>query len=102
LIPRSIGGWALLAMRWVLPAAIFATGVIVIAAGGGSSTSLEGGFMFMGAAFAVVLINVLVRLGSEGDVSRDREEEARRYLDEHGHWPDEAPGGRDGPAGGRR
>jgi hypothetical protein len=26
-----------------------------------------------------------------GDVWRDREEEARRYFDEHGRWPDEDP-----------
>jgi hypothetical protein len=92
-MPHGFGGWGLFAMRWLLPAGIFVTGVVVIAAGGGSATSLQGGFMFMGAAFAVLLINVLVRLGSEGDVSRDREEEARRYFDEHGHWPDEAPRG---------
>jgi hypothetical protein len=27
-----------------------------------------------------------------GHDDRDKEEEARRYFDEHGHWPDEAPG----------
>jgi hypothetical protein len=27
-----------------------------------------------------------------GTHDRDHEEEARRYFDEHGHWPDEAPG----------
>jgi hypothetical protein len=26
-----------------------------------------------------------------GHEDRDREEEARAYFDEHGHWPDEAP-----------
>jgi hypothetical protein len=90
-MPQGRRAWALFAMRWLLPAAIFVTGIVVIGVGGGSTTSLEGGFMFMGAAFAVLLINLLVRLGSEGDSARDREEAARRYLDEHGHWPDEAP-----------
>jgi hypothetical protein len=26
-----------------------------------------------------------------GRNDRDVEEEARRYFDEHGHWPDESP-----------
>ena len=26
-----------------------------------------------------------------GDTFRDREEEARRFFDEHGYWPDEDP-----------
>jgi hypothetical protein len=26
-----------------------------------------------------------------GDTWRDHEEEARRFFDEHGHWPDEDP-----------
>jgi hypothetical protein len=26
-----------------------------------------------------------------GHHDRDKEEEARRYFDEHGHWPDETP-----------
>ena len=40
-------------------------------------------------ARAVLLLNVLFRIGVEGDKERDREEEARRFFDEHGRWPDE-------------
>ena len=29
-------------------------------------------------------------LTGQGD--REKEEEARRYFDEHGHWPGESPG----------
>jgi hypothetical protein len=32
---------------------------------------------------------VLYRIGVAGDRDRDREEEARRFFDEHGRWPDE-------------
>jgi hypothetical protein len=32
---------------------------------------------------------VLFRIGVEGDKDRDREDAARAYFDEHGHWPDE-------------
>ena len=48
--------------------------------------------MFISAGTAVLLLNVLFRIGVEGDKDRDREEEARRYFDEHGRWPDEARG----------
>jgi chromate transport protein ChrA len=80
-------------VRWVLPALIFLVGIGVIVANDGSSQSVVGGFMFIGAAAAVLLINVLWRIGVEGEVSRDREEAARRYFDAHGHWPDERPRG---------
>ena len=45
--------------------------------------------MFVSAATAVLLLNVLYRMGVEGDKDRDREEDARRFFDEHGRWPDE-------------
>jgi hypothetical protein len=47
----------------------------------------------IGAGLSVVLLNLLYRLSVSGDQEREREEEARRYLDEHGAWPDddEAP-----------
>ena len=47
------------------------------------------GAMFISAATAVLLLNILFRIGVEGDKERDREDEARRYFDEHGRWPDE-------------
>ena len=85
--------WLLIGLRWVLPALIALTGVAIAVAGGGSDISIEGAALFLGAAFAVVVVNVLVRIGIEGDVSREREEAARRYFDEHGHWPDQRPRG---------
>ena len=44
--------------------------------------------LFISAASAVLLLNVLYRIGAEGDKERDREEAARAYFDEHGRWPD--------------
>jgi hypothetical protein len=43
----------------------------------------------VGAGLSVVLLNFLYRLSVSGDSEREREEEARRYLDEHGVWPDD-------------
>ena len=40
-----------------------------------------------GLLMVVVILYFLIT----GRNDRDREEDARRYFDEHGHWPDESP-----------
>jgi hypothetical protein len=40
-----------------------------------------------GLGMVVVILYFLVT----GRNDREREEEARRFFDEHGHWPDETP-----------
>ncbi len=72
-------------VRYGIPLALFVAGVVVA----GATGSLAAGVMFMGAGAAVLLLNVLYRIGVQGDRSRDREEAARRFFDEHGRWPDE-------------
>ncbi|HEX5195059.1 MAG TPA: hypothetical protein VFW09_19850 [Solirubrobacteraceae bacterium] len=52
---------------------------------------VDGFSMSVGAGLSVLLLNWMYRLGVSGDRERDREELARRYLEEHGHWPDEEP-----------
>jgi hypothetical protein len=37
------------------------------------------------------MVNFLFRLGVSGDRDREREEEARRYFDAHGVWPEDEP-----------
>jgi hypothetical protein len=77
-------------VRYVIPGVIFLVGIVVsITAGTSGATA---GALFISAATAVLLFNVLWRMGVEGDKDRDREEEAREYFDAHGYWPDEAPG----------
>ena len=39
----------------------------------------------------LALIVVLLWALATGRGDRDKEEEARRYFDEHGRWPDESP-----------
>ena len=78
-------------VRYVLPAALVVAGIVIFIAGGGSDVAVEGWALFTGAGLAVLLLNVLFRIGVEGDTERDREEAARVYFDEHGHWPDEKP-----------
>jgi hypothetical protein len=75
------------AVRYGIPAALLIAGMVIWAVGG--HVGIAGGAMFISAATAVLLLNVLFRIGVEGDKERDREDAARRYFDEHGHWPGE-------------
>jgi hypothetical protein len=78
---------ALHAVRYGIPLALFIAGAIVTATAGG--VGLAAGALFFSAGSAVLLLNVLYRIGVEGDNERDREEAAREYFDRHGHWPDQ-------------
>jgi hypothetical protein len=40
---------------------------------------------------ALLVIGMIAYFIATGRNDRERDEEARRYFDEHGHWPDEAP-----------
>ena len=75
-------------IRYVLPAALVLAGFVVLAVADGS-TKWDGYAMCVGAGLAVLLLNVLVRFGAKGDEERTREEAAREYMAQHGHWPDE-------------
>jgi len=77
---------ALHAIRYGIPAALFVAGAIVTATAGG--VGLAAGALFFSAGSAVLLLNVLYRIGVEGDKERDREEAAREYFDKRGRWPD--------------
>ena len=74
------------AVRYGIPLALLLAGVIVSATAGG--VGIAAGALFFSAGSAVLLLNVLYRIGVEGDKERDREEEARLYFDKHGRWPD--------------
>jgi hypothetical protein len=76
-------------VRYGVPAAIFLAGMIVAAVGG--RIGITAGAMFISAATAVLLLNLLYRLGVQGDREREREDRARAHFDEHGHWPGESP-----------
>ena len=80
----------LIGVRYVLPTVILLAGVLALILSD-SIAGLEGLAMGIGVAGSVLLLNVLYRVGVSGDAERDREAQAREYLDEHGHWPDEEP-----------
>jgi hypothetical protein len=81
----------LLFVRYVLPALIVVGGLIPILVSE-SSSALHGGLGVIGAGFAVWLLSFFYRVGASGERERDAEEEARRYFDRHGRWPDEDVG----------
>jgi hypothetical protein len=78
-------------VRYGVPGLIFLAGCIITAVDPDTQRGLLVGSMFIGAAFAVILLNFFFRIGVEGDKDRDREERAREFFDEHGYWPDERP-----------
>jgi hypothetical protein len=44
------------------------------------------------AAAGFLAILGFIWIAMRGDPARDREDAARAFYDEHGHWPDEEPG----------
>lgn len=86
---RSTG---LFAVRYGIGAVMVLAGVVVLAVVPGEMGAY-GFASSIGAGLSVVLVNLLYRLSVSGDREREREEEARRYLDEHGVWPDDVTTG---------
>jgi hypothetical protein len=81
-------------MRFVrvwLPILIMVGGVIAIVASGGSEAGWEGGVAIIAAGASVWLLNIIFRVGVQGERDRDAEDAARDFYAEHGYWPDEAP-----------
>jgi hypothetical protein len=82
---KRISSFGLNVVRYGIPLVLLTVGCVIAAVG--ERVGLAAGAMFISAATAVLLLNVLYRIGVEGDKERDREDAARRYFDEHGHWP---------------
>jgi hypothetical protein len=80
--------FALIVTRYVLPSVLVLAGLILLAIHPRGALA-EGALGIIGAGLAAFLFAFLAKVSMSGDKFRDREEAARRYLDEHGHWPDE-------------
>lgn len=80
---------ALMLTRYVLPAVIIVVGLVFVAID--PAGNWEGAACLIGAGMSVSLLNILHRIGVDGDDDRDLEAAQRRYFDQHGHWPDERP-----------
>jgi hypothetical protein len=78
--------FAMICLRYVLPAVVVIGGVVVMLLG--SESDVEGGAGIAGAGLAIYAMNWLIRKASD-DPERAQEEAARDYFDVHGRWPDE-------------
>jgi hypothetical protein len=76
------------AVRYGIPGALILAGFVCLFAARGNQAQ-EGWALFTGAGIAVLIVNLLLRIGMEGDRDRDREEKARDYYAKHGRWPGE-------------
>jgi hypothetical protein len=79
---------ALFAVRYGLGGAMILAGVVVLVAVEGD-LGAYGFASAVGAGLSVLLLNFLYRMSVSGDRDREREEQARRYLERYGVWPDE-------------
>ena len=76
------------AVRYGIPGVLVLAGFVCLFAAHGNQAQ-EGWALFTGAGLAVLVVNLLLRIGMEGDRDRDREEQARQYHAKHGRWPGE-------------
>jgi hypothetical protein len=77
-------------VRYGLPGALVLAGFVLLFVADGS-TRWDGFAMCVGAGLAVLLMNVLFRLGASGDDERQAEDDAREYFARHARRPDERP-----------
>lgn len=73
------------AVRYALPLLLTAVGIWLLETRADKWGGL--GVMLIGTAVIVLMINLLFRLSIKSNDERSREEKAREYYDEHGHWP---------------
>jgi hypothetical protein len=77
--------------RW-LPIALCIFGIVIGIVDGFDLYGVDAFAAFCGAGLSIALTNVLWRIGISGNLDRDDEEDARTYLAEHGHWPEDRLG----------
>jgi hypothetical protein len=83
--------WHLNFWRLWLPVAMCLFGIVILITDGFDLFGVSAFAAFVGAGLSVALTNFLWRIGITGNLDRDDEEAARRYLAEHGHWPEDRP-----------
>lgn len=86
----SVADMVLKLVRYGIPTVLAVAGVLFLSFGD-EDVRYDMFGMCVGAALSLLLFTFLFRMGVSGERDREQEEEARRYLTEHGHWPDEKP-----------
>jgi hypothetical protein len=75
-----------------LPLGIATAGAVAVVLGHGRTELAAAGVVLLGSALIVWMLNWLFRLSLASNRDREREEDARRYFDRHGRWPDDGNG----------
>lgn len=73
-------------VRYGIPTVLILAGFVVLVIGS-EAVRYEIFGMSVGAGLALLLFTFFFNIGVSGEKDREAEEAARRYLDEHGHWP---------------
>jgi hypothetical protein len=81
--PASIG---MLAVRYGLGGVMVLGGLVLLVINPGG-VGVDGFAMAVGGGLSVLMLNFMFRLSVSSESDREREEDARRYFDEHGEWP---------------
>lgn len=76
--------FGLLLVRYGIPLAMTAAGVVCLVIGGDAAGS---GVVLIGSAAMVLLINLLFRLSLVSNREREQEEHAREEFERSGRWP---------------
>jgi uncharacterized oligopeptide transporter (OPT) family protein len=88
--PMTLAKLGLWFVRYGIGLLMILGGVVVLLVAP-SSSGVDGLAMLVGGGLAVLLLNFLFRLGVSGDEERERHEQAWKYFEEHGEWPDDPP-----------
>ena len=80
----------LIVVRYVLPSVLVVAGLIILVISP-HGPAAHGALGIIGAGLAAFLFAFLAKVSMSGDTHMTRDEENRRFFDEHGHWPDEDP-----------
>jgi hypothetical protein len=78
-------------VRYGLPVLLLVSGGVLIGLGHASTHSAAAatGLVLAGLALTVWMLNWLFRMSIESNQDRAKEEAARDYFSQHGHWPGE-------------
>jgi hypothetical protein len=78
----------LASIRYGIGGLLVLVGIVLLIVNPGGF-GVDGFAMSVGSGLSVLLVNAMYRVSLDSSDDREREEQARRYLAEHGHWPDE-------------
>jgi threonine/homoserine/homoserine lactone efflux protein len=83
--------WTLIGVRYGLPLALVIAGIVLMVIGHGrtSSTAAATGLVLVGVAVISWMLNWMFRMSIDSNRDREKEEAARDYFSQHGHWPGE-------------